>query len=108
MINMHGLTLCCTGITDEADKPPELSSTPGYCLKLPGRNLNLTALLYAKKFRNHGYKSGALAAFDELEAEGLGKLELKQTKSAKVGPIYYSTVCLSGIHCTLYLQMYIC
>ena len=51
------------------------SSTPGYCLKLPGKRLNLSALLYAKKFRSHGYKSGAITAFKELEKAGLGSLE---------------------------------
>ena len=51
----------------EEPKTEQQCSTPGYCLKLPGKKLNLTALLYAKKFRNHNYKSGALAAFRELE-----------------------------------------
>ena len=59
-------------------------STPAHCLRLPGRKLNLTALLYAKRFRNHGYKKGALAAFRELEEAGLGVLEDKKTKSGIV------------------------
>ncbi len=59
-------------------------STPTHCLKLPGRRLNLTALLYAKRFRYHGYKSGALAAFSELEEAGLGTLETVKAKSAVV------------------------
>ena len=46
--------------------------------------LNLTALLYAKTFRNHGYKTGALAAFNELEEAGLGTLETNSTKTGKV------------------------
>ena len=57
-------------------------STPAHCLQLPGRKLNFTALLYAKRFRNHGYKKGALAAFRELEEAGLGVLEDTKTISS--------------------------
>ncbi len=46
--------------------------------------LDLTALNYAKKFRNHGYKNGALTAFTELEEAGLGTLETDATKPGKV------------------------
>ena len=59
-------------------------NTPGYCLKLPGKQLNLSALLYAKKFRAYGYKSGAVDAFKELEAEGLGVLEEVKAKAKTV------------------------
>lgn len=59
-------------------------STTGYCLTLPGMKLDLTALNYAKKFRNHGYKNGALAAFTKLEEAGLGTLETDKTKPGKV------------------------
>lgn len=62
----------------------DTSSTPAFCLKLPGRRLNLTALLYAKRFRDHGYKTGALAAFNELEEAGLGMIEKVKAKSAMV------------------------
>ena len=76
------------GITEVPNEAPEYLNvevgTPGYCLLLPGRKLNLTALLYAKKFRNHGYKTGALAAFGDLEAAGLGTLEISRTKTGKV------------------------
>ena len=78
-----------TGITEHVEE--EHSSTPGYCLKLPGKRLNLTALLYAKRFRSHGYKTGALAAFNELEEAGLGSLEMRQTKSGKVNLICFCT-----------------
>ena len=74
----------CTDITEETEDPHESVNTPGYCLKLPGKNLNLTALLYAKKFRYHGYKTGALMVFGELELAGLGTLDTKKTKSGKV------------------------
>ena len=59
-------------------------TTASYCLKLPGKNLNLTALLYAKKFRAHGYKAGAMAAFTQLEAEELGKITTSSNKAGKV------------------------
>ena len=74
----------CTDITKETEDPHESVNTPGYCLKLPGKNLNLTALLYAKKFRYHGYKTGALTAFGKLELAGLGTLDTKKNKSGKV------------------------
>ena len=70
------------------EESQEIYSTPAHCLRLPGRKLNLTALLYAKRFRNHGYKKGALAAFRELEEAGLGVMETKKTKSGMVGYPY--------------------
>ena len=66
------------------DDAGDSSSTPAYCLKLPGQKLNLTALLYAKRFRYYGYRTGALAAFSELEKAGLGTLETVKAKSAVV------------------------
>ena len=35
----------------------------------------MSALLYAKKFRAHGYKKGAEAALGKLNEAGLGILE---------------------------------
>ena len=67
------------------EESQDTTSTPAHCLRLPGRKLNLTALLYAKRFRNHGYKKGALEAFNELEGAGLGVMETKKTKSGTVG-----------------------
>ena len=50
-------------------------STAAYCLsKLPGKVLELSALLANKKFRGRGNKEGALAAFHQLQGVGLGKL----------------------------------
>ena len=69
------------GLTETSSEGTSECSTPGYCLKLPGKRLNLSALLYAKKFRAHGYKSGAIAAFKELEKAGLGTLEDSKSKS---------------------------
>lgn len=49
-------------------------SVAAYCLLLPGKVLNLSALLQAKKFRGKGNKEGAVAAMEELHKAGLGKL----------------------------------
>lgn len=57
------------------------SSAAGYTLKLPGKRLNLSALLYAKKFRECDYKTGAIEAFKQLETTGLGTLEETKTKT---------------------------
>ena len=51
------------------------SSAAAFCLKLPGKNLYLTPLLKAKKFRSYGYKTGAMSAFRELQNADLGKVE---------------------------------
>lgn len=58
--------------TDSFGEVDACISTAAHCLKLPGKILDLTALLYKKKFRAHGYKSGAQAAFERLEKDGLG------------------------------------
>ena len=49
-------------------------SVAAFCLLLPGKVLNLSALLQAKKFRGKGNKEGAVAALEELHKAGLGKL----------------------------------
>ena len=49
-------------------------SVAAFCLLLPGKVLNLSTLLQAKKFRGKGNKEGAVAAFEELHKAGLGKL----------------------------------
>ena len=61
--------------------PMEAQGGAAHALKLPGRRLNLTALTYAKKFRNYGWKEGALQAFKELEKVGLGTLESESSKA---------------------------
>lgn len=45
---------------------------------LPGKVLDLSQLLTAKKFRNRGNKQGALTAFKTLETDELGNLEEKE------------------------------
>ena len=76
-INNYVLGIC------EQPQPTTLLfslSTPGHCLKLPGKQLNLAALLNANKFWRYGYKAEALAAFIELETAGFGFLTTKTTK----------------------------
>ena len=51
------------------------SDAAAHCLRLPGKSLYLTPLLKAKRFRNFGYKTGALKAFQELQLAQLGSLE---------------------------------
>jgi hypothetical protein len=69
----------------------DTSLTAAHCLRLPGKQLNLTALLYAKKFRQFGYKKGALAAFKKQEESGLGVLN---TSSGKSGTVRLSVILL--------------
>ena len=69
-IHFHTHSGINTPTTAELD---EVELTAAHCLKLPGKSLNLTALLYAKKFRGHGYKTGAQAAFKRLVQDGLGE-----------------------------------
>ena len=45
-----------------------------HCLKLPGSYLNVSTLL-DKKFRSYGHKVGALAGFQLLQGDDLGRLE---------------------------------
>ena len=94
------------GIIDGGDSVISESITSSYCLKLPGKNLHLTALLYAKKFRNHGYKTGALSAFRELESFGLGRLDIKKTKTGTVS-IPVSILYIIIINFCFFFQQYI-
>ena len=77
---------------------------PGFCLKLPGKRLNLTALLYAKKFRAYGYKPGAIDAFKALAADGVGVMEEFKSKS---GMVSMACTCryVTTFHC--FFQNYI-
>lgn len=51
-----------------------------FCLQLPGKQLNLSALLTAKKFRGRGNKEAALLAFCDLEKAGLGDLITQESR----------------------------
>ena len=54
------------------------STVEGFCLTLPGKQLDLSVLLKEKKFRNKGNKEGALRAMRILEEDGLGRLDEKK------------------------------
>ena len=52
----------------ETEQPPsDTQSAAAHCLKLPGKKLYLTPLNNAKRFRNFGYKKGALKAFEAAD-----------------------------------------
>ena len=71
-------------IEDKSEEPSEIRGVAAHTLKLPGKRLYLTPLLKAKKIRQYGYKTGALAAFDELQQAGLGVLDTVTRKSGNV------------------------
>lgn len=75
------------------------SSAAAFCLKLPGKNLYLTPLLKAKKFRSYGYKTGAMSAFRELQNADLGKVEeFGAGKGGRtVSLLENMSCCLSGL-----------
>lgn len=56
-------------------EPVDPDGVAAYALRIPGKNLYLTPLLKKKKFRKYGYKTGAMAAFEELLKAEIGKLE---------------------------------
>ena len=47
----------------------------GYTLPLPGKRLDISAIVKAKKFKNKGNKPAALDACKKLEEAGLGNLQ---------------------------------
>ena len=52
----------------EARQSAELSLT------LPGKVLNMSALIHQKKFRNTGNKTGALKGWEMLQSDGIGRI----------------------------------
>ena len=96
------------GITKEESSKIKDFNTPAHCLRLLGRSLNLTARLYAKKFRSHGYKKGALTAFQELESAGLGTMKTIKNKGFVIVTIlmgiymYHKLVFVLGQKCIYY------
>lgn len=71
---------------NEAMQPlSDTQNAAAHCLKLPGKRLHLTPLNNAKRFRNFGYKKGALKAFEELQMSELGKVETSTHSNGSVG-----------------------
>ena len=79
------------------------SSTASYCLTLPGKQLVLSTLLQAKKFRARGNKDGAVAAFRELDKAGLGTLEEKGMQRG-TGAVS-ACICLQTCTCNNYIVL---
>lgn len=75
-------------------EPVEPDGAIAHVLRLPGKSLYLTPLLKAKKFRNFGYRQGAMSAFEELQKANLGTLEEsgagKGTRLASIIHILFS------------------
>ena len=97
-------------LSDSTSPQPSMicngSDAAAHCLRLPGRCLHLTPLLKAKRFRNFGYKTGALKAFQELQHAQLGSLEEigagKGTQTVSLCMLYCYI-----IHIYMYMYMYI-
>ena len=70
------VTISCFVSIDKADvEDSGVDATASHCLLLPGKKLELTPLLNAKKFRSWGNKEGAVNTFRKLAAVGLGTME---------------------------------
>ena len=74
----------------------QTSETAGYILLLPGRELDISALNTAHKFRGRGNKEGAVAATTELEAAGL---DVVKTEKATCGcaKVHYTLIYIKGL-----------
>ena len=59
---------------------PVSTSLTSFCLTLPGKQLHLSALLAAKKFRGRGNKEAAVLAFQEMDKAGLGSLITQESR----------------------------
>lgn len=68
----------------------ETSSGPKSGGRLPGKVLNLSALLTAKKFHGKGNKEGAVSAFQEMEKAGLGTLNTEDSRRGASAVIMYT------------------
>lgn len=57
-----------------ADKEDIVTDHAGYTILQPGKKLDFSALIKAKRFKDRGNKPGAVAACKKLESAGLGVL----------------------------------
>lgn len=81
----------------------KLNKCTCHTLLIDGKHLDLTALGYAKKYRDHGYTKGGLAAFQEIERAGLGNISEKRVNNSTVSiPEYAVTTGLYTILVTLH------
>ena len=77
---MHRFTIPYILGPSIAPQGDQTQANASLCLTLPGRKLNLTALLILCKFRKRGDKEGALAAFRALESAKLGWVQTANPK----------------------------
>ena len=62
---------------DNADKDDLVTGdqdSAGYTILQPGKKLDISALIKAKRFKDKGNKAGAVAACKKLQSDGLGVL----------------------------------
>ena len=84
---------CITDIGDQEFDNPDICG----CAILPGKNLDLSAIIRAKKFKSRGNKPAALEAFKTLQEAGIGTLE--ELGSAR-------RTAMVGYKCTLTVNHY--
>ena len=69
----------------------------GYTILLPGKALDISAIVKAKKFKNRGNKPGALEAFRRLEEAGMGKpVELGKSRGTAMVIITCLSILISS------------
>ena len=62
----------------------------GYTILQPGKKLDISALIKAKRFKDKGNKAGAVAACKRLESAGLGVLhELGKSRGTSMVQIKF-------------------
>ena len=77
----------------------EDSSLAAYCLLLPGRTLNSSALLAAKRFRDKGNKDGAVRGIKMLQAAGLGEvIEKKPLRGTSIVSVCMYVCMCDNVH----------
>ena len=65
-LSVINVTITCHSSTGNVVTTPTGFALAAYCMLLPGKELNLSALLSAKKFRRRGNKDGAGSSFSRV------------------------------------------
>ena len=78
--------------------PKSTVSNAAYTLLLPGKKLSLSVLNNQRKYRARGNLKGGLQAFHDLDAAGLGTIDVKKMHrgTAKVGN--FISICILFLH----------
>ena len=82
------LTLAQPGQGDS--KSAEAYSSAALSLTLSGKVLNMSALVYQKKFRYAGNKSGGLRGWEMLQSAGLGEIHEEKEQIRYSGQVFKS------------------